>query len=655
MLSIKSNHKAKEKNEGLGLLETRGGSSKIFSEGKNPVEVAKYYFKNEPDQFAKLTAKDNDLLKRIAALDVEYSPEKFEVGKLFPWLVSLYKKGDTDLMSLLNSSPNSAEVTKFKNAQQLFAKPQFRKSTGISDVSRFPSLNDFIQKVGASFIEKTEMPTANRFSAEEINSDIREGSIAKTNVSNDRFLVITPTKKKGACKYGNVHMDENSGRWCTAKEKDNAFDSYKDGILYIFMDRKDGYLSKYQLHYKDGNIQFKNEFNRDFDYESFFDENTDIFDRLFPKVAEFVNSGKLDKDSNLMKLFKMLPKKYKDKFREKTAKVATGILKSFIDCMQQIPGAEDQLDRYDAIGFDYDSLDFFPDGMRIHVDLDQISDGLQSWYYNYKQGYEGYEFQREEYDYMHNFVPDKIKTDFIDLLRLFKSDFSDQDFEEEAGISNVIFEKPAYKYFERLLDGFAIEYERAQNQAQSDYIDSAVKGLPFDLERDSIFIRYEQIVNFCLDNGIVSPKNIKEIIEFALDREGINDDNLYNHYENNPDYERLEKRMIEDFEMAKEKIEEEIENFEEIKKNSEEFKKYVKDLGFTKDTGNKYRKRTQFAFIEISDPNFEKGTVHMSYKDLTNNKVTHRGDVKIENLPKYATMPMALESLRRFVKSVLRS
>lgn len=44
----------------------------------------------------------------------------------------------------------------------------------------------------------------------------------------------------------------------------------------------------------------------------------------------------------------------------------------------------------------------------------------------------------------------------------------------------------------------------------------------------------------------------------------------------------------------------------------------------------------------------------MEYMDLKNDNF-YNDDIKIENLPKYATMPMALESVRSFVRRTLRS
>lgn len=622
-------------------------------EGKNPVEVAKYYLKGQPEAMEKLTDRDNLLLRKLASLDMEFDPAKFEVGKIFPWLMTMWKKNDPELLSLLKSGPNSQEAAKFRNAQKLFSRPAFKKSLGIADVNRFSSLEDFINRVSAAFVEKEGVPESPRFSAPEINDDIREGNIAKTNISNERYLVVTPLKKKGACKYGNVHMDTNGGRWCTAKEADNAFDSYKDGTLYIFMDRKDGYKSKYQLHYNEGEIQFKNEFNRDFDYEGFFDENTGMFDRLFPQAAEKVRSGQFG--SGFGQLYPLLPKAYKQAYRDSLAKNTEGILAALIKASKGDMSELEEIARTGYFGWelDFDDIVFHGDGFTVNIDLDMVGENLSRWYWVYRQGYDGYDFQTDEWDYINNYVPENYKEDLISLIRILNPGFGEDDFNKEGELYEAMTEGNAKKYFQRLIDNFAIEYENAVNSGQSDYVDGKIKGLPFVIGRDSLTFKYDNFVNYCLENHVTGI-SLEQMVQSILEREDINNENLNNYWETaDISYESLKNKLEEDIDYAKDRIEEDMEDMEAYKENYDKLKKYIKDLGFTMDLGGRYRKKTEFAYMVISHPDYEKGTVHMEYMDLKNDKKIHKGDIRIDNLPKYATMQMMFESVRRFVRNIL--
>lgn len=627
----------------------------VLFEGKNPVEVAKFYLQSQPEVLKKLTDRDNLLLSKIASLDVEFDPAKFEVGKIFPWLVSLWKKNDPLLMSLVKSGPQSTEALKFKNAQQLFARPAFKKSLGVTDVNKFGSLADFMQKVSASFVETEEIPESPRFSATEINEDIRQGNIAKTSVSNDRYLVITPLKKKGACKYGNVHMSTDGGRWCTAKESDNAFDSYRDGTLYIFMDRKDGYKSKYQLHYKDNIMQFKDERNRDFDYEGFFDENIDIFDILFPEVARQMKSDEAMASSGISKIYKMLPKVYKNKFRENAAKYAQGLLAAMLQALAGDSEPIQQALETGLIDLDYDDLEFRKDGMSIEIGLDKIHSNLENWYWYYVNGFDSYSFDADEYEYMNRYFSDENKEEIIKLIRFFNPSFSEADFDKEGRLYEELTRNDTKKYFEKLVSNFAREYEASINSGHSKFIDETIERLPFVLTSNGIYIDYDKFTAYCLDKSIKG-NTLERALELILENEGINDDSLYNYWETgNTDYEELKKVLTQDIDEARDKIEDDIEDLSTYNDNAKKLLEYVKELGFTKQSNGKYRKRTEFAYMEISEPNYHKGTVYMEYKDLKNNKETHRGDVKIDSLPEYVTMPMMFESVRRLVRKAISS
>ena len=640
----------------MGKAEIRSLVNMVLAEGKNPLEVAKYYFKNQPEILGRLTAGDNLLLKKLASLDVEYDPAKFEAGKIFPWLVTLWKKNDPTLLSLLKSGPNSPEATKFRNAQLLFARPAFRETLGISDVNRFPSLEEFMQKVNTSFVEKDEIPESPRFDAKEINDDIRDGNIAKTNLSNDTYLVITPLKKKGACKYGNVHTATDGGRWCTAKEADNAFDSYKDGTLYIFMDRKDGYKSKYQLYYNKGEMEFKDESNRNFDYEAFFDENTDIFDRLFPATAQAIkglSDGKNADIPGFQTVYKMMPKAYKEMFRSNASKLATGLLKHLLSATRGELDDFSVIDNEDAIGMDYNDITFHEDGFEVDFDVDEISSSLRKWYWVYKNGYDGFDFDSDEYNYIQNYVPQEKKQELIELIQMFEPEFNEKKFDVDGALYKAMTRDDSEKYFEDLLDHFATNYQNAVNNGQSAFIDGKVESLPFTIYPNGMFIPYDRFAAYALENSIQGD-TLKDMLEHIIDSEGINDDTLYNHWENaDVDYGKLKEQMAEDIDSARSEIEDDMEDMETYRENQEKFKKYIKDLGFTRDAGERFRKKTEFAYMEIGHPDYKKGTVYMDYMDLKNDKKRYKGDIQIDSLPKYATMQMMFESVRRLVRNIL--
>jgi hypothetical protein len=245
------------------------------------------------------------------------------------------------------------------------------------------------------------------------------------------------------------------------------------------------------------------------------------------------------------------------------------------------------------------------------------------------------------------------KQELIDLVRFFKPEFSEKDFDKEGELDDAMSEDDAYKYFGRLLENYATEYSNAVNNGQSAFVDREVEGLPFTIRRDGLFIPYGRFTAYCLENR-VEGITLKEMLDYILDRENIDDERLNNHWETaDVNYDGLRKQMSQDIDDAKEKIEDDMEDMEGYKDNHQKLQKYIKDLGFTKDLGNRFRKKTEFAYMVISNPDYRKGTVYMEYRDLKNDKQTHKGDIQIDSLPKYATMQMMFESVRRLVRNIL--
>lgn len=637
------------------ISEIRNIIRDILNEGKNPFEVINYYLKSEPKLIQKLQAKDNALLKKLASLDIEYNPEKLEVGKIFPWLLNLWKKNDPDLINLLKSGENSESVIKFKNAQQLFNKPSFRKSIQTTDIQKFKSLSDFVNKVNQAFLEPEQIPSMATYGIEEINKDIRDGVIMKTNLTNDNYLVVSPLKKKGACKYGNTHIGSDEGRWCTAKEENNAFDSYKDGILYIFMDKKDNLKSKYQFYYKEDNFQFQDEYNKAFDYKEFFNQNIDVFEKLFPDVPRALKSdGKTELPSYYKRIIKYFPKTYFDLYLKQIEKYVSMFLVSIKKIINGELNAEEFFNK-ENIGIDYDDIDFYDNGLRIHFSFDEYNQTLNSFYWAYKHGYSGYDFNTDEYDYIYHYVKKEDKKLFLDLIKIFEPSFTEEKFDQEGEIYRVIDQRPAYQYFEDLLQHFATNYEEAINDAQTKWIDDVFEKMPITIENDSIFVEYKKIYDYCIERSYTSPSTLESIFENMLDHYGINDDTYYDYYNNNIDYSAVNKGISEDLKEVQSEIEENFEGIEEYKKSKDKFDKYIKDLKFERDWHHHYYLRKPEFEMGIKRFDFAENKVYIQYKNLKT-KEDYEGWISVDDIPKYATMEMMFENkIRNMVREIIKN
>lgn len=634
-------------------LEIREIVESILSEGKNPLEVVDYYLKSQPDLIRKLKSKNNALLKKLTSLDFEYNPEKFEVGKIFPWLLNLWKKNDPDLINLLNQSENSEAVIKFKNFQKLFNQPKFKKSIQISDINKFKSISDFVNRVNQAFVESNQIPAISSFSIEEINQDIRDGIIMKTNLSNDNYFVITPLKKKGACKYGNTHIGPDEGRWCTAKEENNAFDSYKDGILYIFMDKRDNLKSKFQFYYKENNFQFQNEFNRSFDHSKFFEENLDIFKKLFPKIVNKIE-GMGDEDIQITKqILEYLPKQYREIYLNNIEKYATGFLADLLKITKGEIDPEEYFSNGEKIGFENSGFQVDKDKIIIDCELEDLNSTYRSYADANKYGYEYYQFDSYEFNYLHNWIKDGDRQKWFNILRIFDMNFDESKFEEESYIYEIISETHAYNYFRDLLNNFEGNYENAKNQGQEKWIDKSMEKLPFELERNAITVYFKKAIQYCLSNNIVIINNIWDIIEGGMDEEGLNEDNLWGG-DDSADYSKLENDLSNDIDEVLESIQDD-EDFEGVSENSKKFVRMLKDLKFER-VYNGYELDNEKINILIKQIDYNEGKIVINYKNKKNNK-EYNGWIELDSLPRYATMEMMFEGnylLRNQVRKIVK-
>ncbi len=634
-------------------LEIREIIKSILNEGKNPFEVMDYYLKNEPALIKKLTTKDNALLKRLAYLDIEYNPEKLEVGKIFPWILNLWKKGDPVILNLISGTPDANLLNKFKSSQELFNKGSFKKSIGVTDIQKFKNVNDFIEKVSAAFIEPTELPAFANFNADEINKDIKEGIIARTNLSNDNFFIITPLKKKGACKYGNVHNKEN--QWCTSKVENNAFDSYKDGILYIFMDKKDNLKSKYQLFYKEGRFQFMDEFNRPFNYEGFFDENIDVFQKLFPSVVKNLENKEEGDPKLFSQIINYFPRYYKEIYFTNIEKFSKGLLADLIQINQGKINPEEffSSEKVEEIaGFEYDDFTVYKDRIVFDCSLDSINDVLPNYFWAYKNGYQYYEFNSEEFDYMYNYIKEEDKPKWISVIKIFDKDFKDDEFNDDGTLYRSITDGVTEKYFAKLLYNFSGAYEEAVNNAQSTWIDGVMDKCPFGIRNDSITFEYKKVAEYCLQSSYLNPEKFFDIIERWMDKEGITDDNYYDYFNNQIDYSEAEKALSDGID----EIIENIKDDEELQGsliNKEKLDKFIKDLKFIKGY-NEYYLDTEFARIKIKKIDLENDRIFIQYFELKNDK-KHEGWIGIDDLPRYSTTPMLFEikKIREIIRELL--
>ena len=124
------------------------------------------------------------------------------------------------------------------------------------------------------------------------------------------------------------------------------------------------------------------------------------------------------------------------------------------------------------------------------------------------------------------------------------------------------------------------------------------------------------------------------------------------YYNNNTDYSKTRKVLSDGIDDVIDEIESD-EDFKGLLENKEKLDKILKDLKFKKDWQG-YFLDTDFAEIRIFQENFPENKIYIRYTDLKNNE-KHSGWISIDDLPKYATVPMMFEirnQIRKIIKDI---
>ena len=332
-----------------------------FQEVKNLIQ--KQYSKNK-----KLNRLDDDLLKRIISLDPTSKLEKDKTGKYSKWLIKLWLNDDETLLKILKKT-NKEDDYKITDVLTIFNKKKKKiEKTNIFDYKSFNELDNAILNLNMVDISGL---------GGDIEKDAKNNDIS-VRLNSDKWVMLIPQNKKMACKYG------TGTRWCTANIEHNAWDSYKDDPLYIFLDKENDMKPTYQFHFR--SKQFMDINDKSIDIKKFFNENIDVYDSIFPNVKGKIDSR--DDNINSKELYYM-PKQYQDEFMSYFDNKLYDILQS-----RDLYFILDDMEKYRKyIGFDdYDIdipntymiqiKDFTPEKLLEFLELEGQEDTYSKFYWD---------------------------------------------------------------------------------------------------------------------------------------------------------------------------------------------------------------------------------------------------------------------------------
>jgi len=590
-----------------------------------PEQIYNSYYKDIPfNTFRQIVLSDPGTLKN--------DKEIKKIGKYSKLLLMMFKSGNlktedlpkaTEYLSYVYKHNVPIDITKLKTLSDLYniVKQYYTKDTkDLKDVLMALSPNDY-----------------------------------ETIFQDEKWTVLKPKTEKGACYLG------VNTQWCTTwgpmslnpdyKDRSNQYENYsKRGPLYIVINNSD-LNEKYQLHFE--SKQYMNIDDKRFDTGKFFEENDSIKNFFFPS---FVNPN-LDEDSITAQIDRMnvlsssdstdLIERILEKSSE-TNKLISSIINKDEDEINKLIVDNELGDDTEISG---DNI-VFTFKTRLTNDLDRISD-LLSYYENDKAN----SWERV-YDDISN-EDEEWKSNRMEGFFKQYYDIEKEKLNSIYGIMN--YEQFKSEFFEDFLSDNGI-YEEINNEY------SRINGAAYESEIQSRIDDIERYISFgttgyrgytTVDINIgyfllfLTKKNIQSISnnleDILVDYSSFYD---FDHeYEGIFDYGQREVKY--------EEVSFEIEKYFDAVFDEYEQYQECNDLRIKlKDTIQKiFKGETTFendiAKIEIPSlkVDCENETVFVKFTNKQTGK-TEEGNIKIENLPSYATNYKLFENVLRFKKHI---
>ena len=482
-----------------------------------------------------LTKNDDNLLNRLINLDPTSILESDKIGKYVSWLIILYRRGDATLKQVL-SYDNMEDDYKILDALKFFDKNKnlFDKK----DINQYKTLDELFTKI-KSFDEMSSNITQ-QTDKYKYYLDLNKSGKITVFYENNNFLIIIPNDEEISCDIAGTKTS-----WCTARPTRSMFKSYNDsGKLYIFLDKKKNLYPTYQLHIEKNEFQDSN--SKNIKAVDFFENNLDIFNKLFPNLVDKLNKKETLNKKEREWLPQSLLNSYKESF--------LGVDDSLYSIFNKINNGDLSMDEVitkELLGFPFEyelefsdyKKEFFINGKNVIHDLEDafdIENGvlgyIDTWGSNhYHYNYGGGNFDSGDFDYMHQYLNDETieRLNYLKNLLQYK-----KSIEDEGELYTFL---SAYK-LDKILETYEVMYDNMKDEAKHEAAKSILDTWCFNIDNNYITFKVDDIVTL-LEKNIETEKTT--LFE-ALEESGILDLSYeweYNTYENE-DTTELNSEML---------------------------------------------------------------------------------------------------------------
>lgn len=558
------------------------------------------------DFYKKVTRNNDEILNRLIEMDPTSKPKKDKAGKYSKWLIQRLYKDDEFLKEVLKQK-NKEDDYKIENLLKTFHnnKKRFDKNN-IFDFKNIEELEEKVEEVG--YKEAADVDN------EKIKKDIQNGNI-ELFYNSEKWLIVIPNNKEGAVEYG------KGTNWCTANKESNAFDSYRNDKLYIFLDKENDLQPTYQFYFKDDMFMDRND--KRIDIQDFFEKYKDVYNKFFPEVK-----NKLDNKEKLnQKEIQKLPKSYLNEYLEYFDNQFLDILKD--NDVEKLEKNQDEF--IELSGIDYE---IGKDSLYIPIDDDFLNDYFEVGIDNYDNIIGGIDDKNRFIDIITSDIKDSDEgRRYIYESTIFYDEKSTNMLYQLLKITGIIDPKNYFSTDEKLIDYFVekfdeyfdfLEDEAIENKidnVQNDLKQDIEKSFPFTPDDYSLHFEYDKTLKYLMRNNLITINSFKDILENHTVKEEFrsifNEEYFFEDFilEADYDFSELSKQFNEkaDEIISEIKIMGEDSEYADILPSSEfsnaieELKKQNLNIGETYTKNNKE--------ITIKNINIENGKVLIEYSN----------------------------------------
>lgn len=457
----------------------------------------------------------------------------------------------------------------------------------------------------------------------------------KVLLNGNEWLILQPLNEKASCYLG------VGTQWCTAsgpysltkgyQDRDNHYDRYhKQGPLYIIINKADNKI-KYQFHFE--TKQFMDSSDRTIKTGELLHDNPEIRNYFFPSFIKEVDQTEIDKElSELTMLSQDDALEIIQNVTGDTGKnpLVVAILSKNQEHVNIL--IDDENDLKHSVFVDDEEIEF--DIKHLTDELEGVDGALSqlrndkqnSWNQIYNDQYESFGsndewngaleplfkayFEGNTYDVQYELGTPNYKTFYDTYFLLFTEDDSIQD-----------------EYIDNIT--------RKSYQSYEDNVQSEINDIEkyISIDNDEVKVNTIQFINFLSKNNIDHIKdNLVTTLNQYIVEGGIQttDFEFYYNYETEyPNYKDMESAINKFFQ----DLITDIDNTKQCLEYRELFNNIFKRI-----FKNNIEYENEHVYIRILDTKVDcvNGTVSIIYKNKDKKK-EYRGNVKVKNLPVYAT------------------